>query len=447
MQSIEASALISIGPLEIKRGGRVLVKAVSFALLGGHYLEVRGDNGAGKTSLLRALAGLGNASAVHPSMFYFAHHAGFRPELTVLAQLALSLQMLGVPSDANELHRLLKTANLTHLQFSSIRTLSHGQTKRLALLLMMASQRELWLIDEPINALDAQACVLFETLLTAHLARGGMAIIATHQTLSDVLPNIQAYCYGQLHLQARGYQLDVDRQNQNQIQMPHTRYAKQSAWQTWLWSMRRELALLMAKPADVLWPALFFAMVVTMFPFTLAPNTQVLQAIAIGVLWMSALLSVLIAAQRLFTVDEEQGMLVQLHCAGLSFQAFCAAKIVANWLFVALPVVILSYLLGLLYHLPLPIMHQTALSLLLGLLSLVGLVSMFASLSLMARQAQVMMSLLALPVFVPLLIFGSAAANAPSVLSAPMWVMLSLAILSVITMPLLSAQALKLALE
>jgi heme exporter protein B len=154
-------------------------------------------------------------------------------------------------------------------------------------------------------------------------------------------------------------------------------------------------------------------------------------------------------AQSFYSADDEAGALVQIRSAKVSITAFCAAKAVANSVFLAVPIILLTYLLGLLYHLPAQTMHQTALSLAFGLLSLTAMTALFSSLSLMARQAQVMMSLLAFPVFVPLLIFGTAAASkqTESMFSAPMWVMLSLAILFMLTMPFVTAKALKLAIE
>ena len=445
---------VSFGPYLLKRGGRTLAKSLAFSLPYGSYLEVLGANGAGKTSLLRALAGLGHeAKDAHEfgaNTFYFSHQPGFRPELTVMAQLTLSLQMLGVPAQQEALQQPLKALGLHSLQFSQIRTLSHGQGKRLALLIMMLSQRSLWLIDEPLNALDSQASALFEDALKQHLANGGMAVIATHQRLHEVHPNLATYASGHLNMLAGTYAVEM-RTIQNPMQKTSNMHSwiRLSAWQTFRWSLFREWVCLAAKPADVLWPALFFAMVVTMFPFTLEANTQGLQTIATGVFWMSALLSILMAAQRLFQVDEEQGALVQMHCAKLSMPAFCAAKIVANWLFIAFPILLLTYVCGLLYHLPTLMMHLMVLAMCLGLLSLTGLMALFASLSLMARQSQVMMSLLALPVFVPLLIFGAAVStsHAEQMMSAPMWVMLSLSVLTLLTMPFLSAQALTLAIE
>lgn len=453
---------VSFGPYLLKRGGRTLAKSLAFSLSCGSYLEILGANGAGKTSLLRALAGLGleqgeeagsganNAHEYAASTFYFSHQPGFRPELTVIAQLTLSLQMLGVPAEQQALQAPLKALGLHNLQFAQIRTLSQGQGKRLALLIMILSQRSLWLIDEPLNALDSQASALFEDALKQHLTKGGMAVIATHQRLHEVHPNLAAYASGQLNLNAGTYAVEM-RPMPSGMQKPTHPHAfiRLSAWQTFTWSLLREWICLAAKPADVLWPALFFAMVLTMFPFTLEANTQGLQTIATGVFWMSALLSILMAAQRLFQVDEEQGALVQMYCAKLSIPALCAAKIIANWLFIALPILILTYLCGLLYHLPLHMMHQLALAMGLGLLSLTGLMALFASLSLMARQSQVMMSILALPVFVPLLIFGAAASTsgAAHMMSAPMWVMFSLSVLTLLTMPFLSAQALTLAIE
>ncbi len=451
------SELLKFGPYCLKRSGRVLAKSLTFDLPAGCFLELRGDNGAGKTSLLRTLAGLGDVNDKYAdiksrSVFYFAHHTGFSAELTVLKQLDLSLQMLGVQADAKKLLGMLEVVGLSRAKTAQVRTLSHGQWRRLGLAVMAGSGCQLWLIDEPLNALDVNAKALFADLLKVHLEHGGMAIVATHQALSEALPSLATYCHGVMTISGGSAIFNAAPHQQQAVPKKWSTENKlpMQAWAAFLWAIRREAALLMAKPLDVLWPALFFAMVVTMFPLAVGAVTDTLSKIAAGVFWMAALLSVLMAASRLFSADDESGALVQIRTARLSMSAFCAAKIVSNSLYLGVPMVVLSYILATLYHLPLVMMHSLALALFMGLFSLTAFAALFAALGLMARQSQVMMSLLAFPIFVPLLIFGAAASSridSQMFFTAPMWVMLSLACLTLLALPYVTAKALDLAIE
>jgi len=169
---------------------------------------------------------------------------------------------------------------------------------------------------------------------------------------------------------------------------------------------------------------------------------------------MSAMLAVLMAASRLFELDDEHGVLVQLNTSRSSLAALTAGKFAASLLSLGIPLALLSYPMGLLYHLPLSSIHHLCLSLLFGMVSLIAFSGLFAALGLMARQAQVMMSLLAFPVFVPLLIFGTAAVNHTEKgfgqgldWSSPLFVLVSLAVLSMLTIPLITAKVLELVVE
>lgn len=453
-------APIDLGPIDLVKGGRPLVRDIHFQLLPGRYIELRGANGSGKTTLLKILAGLDESlqshslSAIPASVFYFAHQSGFRPELNVRDQLALSLQLLGVTQSPDILDTLLGSAGLRRQANLQVRELSHGQHRRLLLLVMASSQRHLWLIDEPLNALDDEAKRLFAELLIAHLQAGGMAIVATHLGLSEAIPALTAFCGGQLSINDG---LAAFQPSANTPGTDHATIAFQpgksiTALQALLWSMRREFKLLAARPADIAWPAMFHLMIVSMFPLAVGTGPEILQRIAPGVFWMSAMLAMLMAASRLFEQDSEHGVLVQMRAAECSFAAVSAGKFAASFLAIAVPVALVSYPLGLLYHLPLAMMNNLTLSLLFGLVSLVAFTGLFAALGLMARNAQVVMCLLAFPVFVPLLIFGTSAVNDVAVnatfgFSSPLVVLISLSCLTMLTVPLVTAKVLALAVE
>lgn len=451
----DASALMRFGPYQLVRGGRRLARDIEFQVDAGRYIELCGANGSGKTTLLRLIAGLSaqqdsqqdfRKTSGYPA-FYFAHQAGFRPELKVADQLVLSLQMLGVAIRSADVALVLETAGLRKQAGLQVRELSQGQHRRLLLLVMAKSRRTLWLIDEPLNALDEQAKTLFASLLADHLQQGGVAIVATHISLQQVLPQLALFFGGKLNIAAQAGHFEPQ-PTQPVVAATMASAAHLTPAASYRCTLRRELKLIAARPVDIIWPAVFHLMVVSMFPLAIGAQPEMLQRIAPGVFWMSAMLAVLMGASRLFDMDEEHGALAQMRTAGFSLSALCAGKFTASFVGIGIPVALVSYPMGLLYHLPVPAMHGLFLSLAFGLVSLIAFSGLFAALGLMARQAQVMMSLLAFPVFVPLLIFGTAAVNQIGQgISAPMLVLASLAVLTMLTIPLVTAKVLELAVE
>lgn len=466
-----------IGPLEVTRGGRRLFNCAQFELQAGRFVELHGTNGSGKTTLLRLLAGLqaverpevlngppslGSEEADHPSenrsipesVFYFAHQTGFRPELNVVKQCQISLQMLGQPATKGVVDQLLAQVGLKPMATRLVGQLSQGQQRRLLLGIMAASHADVWLIDEPLNALDEDGRALFAQLLLRYLVGGGVALIATHQTLDSLLPELAKFKQGELLVRSKEALFVASSVEGVSLgggsDVPSV--GDTSSNMCWIlrWSLYRELALFLSRPADVVWPTVFFFMMVSVFPMAVGAQADMLVRIASGVMWVSAMLTTLFTTGRLFEQDYVHGALAQMQSANVSLAQVTLGKLVAIWLVVGIPVMLVSLPLGLLYHLQFMAVLQLSVSLGLGLISLMAVSSVFAALGLMARQSQVVLSLLAIPVFVPLLIFGAAAANAPlqdGWFSAPMAVLASLAALSMLATPWLTSKVLQLALD
>jgi len=182
---------------------------------------------------------------------------------------------------------------------------------------------------------------------------------------------------------------------------------------TAMWGViRRDLMLAARKPADVATPLVFFAIVVSLFPLGVSPEPAILRNLAPGVLWVAALLATLLSLNRLFAADYADGTLEQLALSPHPLAALAASRILAHWLTTGLPLILLSPLLAVQLYLPESAFGPLLLSLLLGtpVLSLIGAVG--AALTLGLRGGGVLLSLLVLPLYTPVLIFGAGAVTA-----------------------------------
>jgi heme exporter protein B len=176
--------------------------------------------------------------------------------------------------------------------------------------------------------------------------------------------------------------------------------------------LRRDLLLALRRRSDVLTTFFFFIIVVSLFPLGVGPEPNTLRAIAPGVVWVAALLTSMLALSRLFAGDFADGTLEQLALAPQPLGILVLAKTLAHWLVTGLPLVLIAPVLGLQFDLPSGALWVMTLALLLGtpVLSLVGAVG--AALTLGVRGASGLLAILVLPLYVPVLIFGAAAASA-----------------------------------
>nr|WP_298101043.1 heme ABC exporter ATP-binding protein CcmA [uncultured Shinella sp.] len=185
--------------LSARRGEDLIFQDISFEIASGEALVVKGANGSGKSTLLRVLAGLlpaekGSAkllAAAQPverlseAAHYLGHRNAMKRELSVEENLAFWKAFLGDFSggtgvSVDEAAESVGLGGIVHLPFGY---LSAGQQRRMAMAKLLVAWRPVWILDEPTAALDAAAEAMFAGLVTAHLARGGIAIAATHQPL------------------------------------------------------------------------------------------------------------------------------------------------------------------------------------------------------------------------------------------------------------------------
>lgn len=169
----------------------------------------------------------------------------------------------------------------------------------------------------------------------------------------------------------------------------------------------RDLQIAFRQRSEIMLPVIFFVVVVSLFPLAITPDPAVLRNIGPGIIWIAALLSILISLQSLFRSDFNDGSMEQILLSPYSGALLVLARIIAQWCITGLPLIIISPLLGLLLHLESHVIWVLFISLLLGIpyLNMVGAIGVALTIGL--RQAGALLSLLVLPLYVPVLIFGS----------------------------------------
>jgi len=170
---------------------------------------------------------------------------------------------------------------------------------------------------------------------------------------------------------------------------------------------RRDLLLAWKRPGDVLNPLFFFAMVCTLFPLAVGPSAEQLQFSGPGILWVAALLAMLLSLNSLFLADFEDGSLEQLLVSPQPLVVLAFGKIIAHWLTTGLPLVIISPLMALTFQMPLESIGVLMLTLGLGTVSLSMLGSIGAALTVGLHRGTALLSLLILPLAMPVLIYGA----------------------------------------
>ncbi len=178
--------------------------------------------------------------------------------------------------------------------------------------------------------------------------------------------------------------------------------------------INRDLLLALRHRADVLTALLFFVIVVSLFPLGLGPEPKLLRSIAPGVIWVAALLASMLSLTRMFSEDHVDGTLEQMLLGASPLGVIVVAKVTAHWLVSGLPLVLIAPILALQFDLHQSLMGVLTLSLLLGtpVLSLIGAIG--AALTLGLRGGGVLLSLLVLPLYVPVLIVGAGAVDIAS---------------------------------
>jgi len=193
--------MLEASQIECVRGSRRLFRDLSFRLEAHQALRVRGENGSGKTSLLRIVAGLspaesgsvswndGNLRALGEDylcdLLFLGHSNGLKDDLSPVENLRYALALTGVISDEPALRAALAEQALTAIADLPVKLLSQGQKRRVALTrLSFSAEKPLWILDEPFTALDAISVERLARTITKQLQRGGMVMFTTHQEVA-----------------------------------------------------------------------------------------------------------------------------------------------------------------------------------------------------------------------------------------------------------------------
>jgi len=185
--------------LACERGDLRLFSGLSFELVAGELMQVQGENGSGKTTLLRTLCGFVEPvegkvlwsgqdisewdDTYHEQMCYLGHLNAIKDELSAIENLQMSAGLAGFNVSEQDALAVLRRMGLRRKEHLPVRVLSQGQRRRVALSRLLVGDSKLWILDEPLTALDVGAVGLMQELIGEHLSNGGMVIFTTHQPL------------------------------------------------------------------------------------------------------------------------------------------------------------------------------------------------------------------------------------------------------------------------
>lgn len=191
--------MLEVSNLACSRGDHRLFSGLSFTLHPGQIMQVQGANGSGKTSLLRTLCGFlmpdegtinwcgGDIHELedeyHAAMLYLGHSNAIKDELSALENLRISVGLSGGELNEKDAVAALRRMGLRGRERLPCKALSQGQRRRVALARLLVSDAGLWILDEPLTALDVGAVAMIEEIIAEHLARQGAVIFTTHQPM------------------------------------------------------------------------------------------------------------------------------------------------------------------------------------------------------------------------------------------------------------------------
>ncbi|MFN3014980.1 cytochrome c biogenesis heme-transporting ATPase CcmA [Vibrio coralliilyticus] len=200
--------MLEVSQLTAIRDERILFESLSFTINSGELVQIEGRNGTGKTTLLRIVTGLGdrdsgeifwngeniesNRDAYHQDLLFLGHQTGVKRELTAYENLRFYLNIHSrKPVDKETIYSALIKVGLVGREDVPVAQLSAGQQRRVALARLWLSDHKLWILDEPLTAIDKQGVKVLESLFLSHAEDGGIVILTTHQDMFADNPKLR----------------------------------------------------------------------------------------------------------------------------------------------------------------------------------------------------------------------------------------------------------------
>lgn len=434
-----------------QRGQHPVLRDLSFTLAPGEVLAVTGANGSGKSTLLRACAGLNDplAGSLETSpAHWIGTNAPLKPALTVTQNLSFWLALQNGDCSGT-ITKALHHFEIAHLADRLVSTLSSGQKQRVSLARLFLSGEKLWLLDEPESALDAEGRDMMKRALSEHCGDGGSALIATHNaniwTPTHTLPLNRHPGEGRDPCNLKNI---TDQAALKHPMGPGLRRDDSGGViSTFTVTLTRDLSLFRSSKADCLQPVALFILMIALFPLSLSPDAATLAPIAGGLLMMAAFFSSLLPLENIFADDAADNTIETIMTTAAPLPVYTFARILAHWFESGLTVTILSPLALIMLgstakHWPLVITITFAATL---LFTLIG--SSISALVLSTRKGAILLALLAAPLYIPVLIFGSGALNqivAGNAATTPLALLFAMVALFLPLAPLMASGCLKL---
>ncbi|EPF9728160.1 cytochrome c biogenesis heme-transporting ATPase CcmA [Vibrio fluvialis] len=199
--------MLEVKNLTAIRDERVLFEGLSFTIQSGELVQIEGRNGTGKTTLLRIVTGLGDRDdgeihwnnvnieadrdSYHQELLFLGHQTGVKRELTALENLRFYQAVHATGTQEEDLYQALTQVGLAGREDVPVAQLSAGQQRRVALARLWLSRQKLWILDEPLTAIDKQGVKVLEALFLQHAEQGGIVVLTTHQDMFADNPKLR----------------------------------------------------------------------------------------------------------------------------------------------------------------------------------------------------------------------------------------------------------------
>ncbi|EKO3411977.1 cytochrome c biogenesis heme-transporting ATPase CcmA [Vibrio fluvialis] len=199
--------MLEVKNLTAIRDERVLFEGLSFTIQSGELVQIEGRNGTGKTTLLRIVTGLGDSDdgeihwnnvnieadrdSYHQELLFLGHQTGVKRELTALENLRFYQAVHAAGTQEEDLYQALTQVGLAGREDVPVAQLSAGQQRRVALARLWLSRQKLWILDEPLTAIDKQGVKVLEALFLQHAEQGGIVVLTTHQDMFADNPKLR----------------------------------------------------------------------------------------------------------------------------------------------------------------------------------------------------------------------------------------------------------------